>query len=175
MPLKYLISISSTFLIVLTILISSCSNKSTTKSKDPSKSDKALLAGPPVIIYKTRSDYYKNVPVILSEDKSMITSFPGRSDIMYKGNFAYPTALREGYLLDNRGISKNVAFLDYTYEDYGKLEKTPDAGELYKHIIDDDPITEMYHCGSRYDFNNLVDELNSKIASNDFKSFKKLK
>jgi hypothetical protein len=137
--------------------------------------EKETVAGPPVIIYKTRSDYYKHVPVILSEDKSMITSFPARSDIMYKGNFAYPTALREGYLLDNRGISENVAFLDYTYEEYSKLAKTPDADELFQHIIDDDPITEMFYCGSRYDFKNLVDELNSKIAANDLEGFKKLK
>jgi hypothetical protein len=94
---------------------------------------------------------------------------------MYKGNFAYPTVLREGYLLDNRGISQGVAFLDFTYEDYSKLDRTPDAGELLKHIIDNDPLTEMYHCGSRYDFKNLVDELNSRIATNDFEGFKKLK
>jgi len=120
-------------------------------------------------------DFSKNVPVILSEDKSRISSYPGRTDIKYGNSFAYPTILREGFLLDNRGINEHVAFLDYTYEEYGKLEKNPGADELLGHIIEYDPLVEMYSCGVRYEYKNLVDELNDIIAAGKFEGCVRLK
>ncbi|MEZ5198883.1 MAG: hypothetical protein R2764_21650 [Bacteroidales bacterium] len=95
-------------------------------------------AGPPAIIYKTLKDYYDKVPVSLSEDKTEVVSYPGIKDIYYKGEFAYPTQLHDGFLLDNRGIDINTAFLNLTYEDYSKLKSTPSKEELSKwlwHLI----------------------------------------
>ena len=68
------------------------------------------FSGPPTTLYKTKADYNNKVPVTLSEDKTKIVSYPSPKDVFYNGNFAYPTPLAQGYLLDNRGIGKNVAY-----------------------------------------------------------------
>ena len=113
------------------------------KSNDSQGSVKAIA---PVIIYKTNADFYKNVPVIMSDDKTDIVSYPDIIDVFYNGKLAYPTRLENGYLLDNRGISKNTAFLKYTYEEYSKLPATPTKDELLKMIINKNPLTELYKC-----------------------------
>ena len=42
-------------------------------------------------------------------------------------------------------------------------------------LLDKDPITEMYNCGSKYDYKDLVNELNEAIDNNNLTSFQKLK
>lgn len=157
----------------------SCSNSKVNKTGQSEPKDEQTTvkskAGPKVIIYKTTADYTNNVPVTLSEDKSEITAYPGIKDVYYKGELAYPTKLNNGYLLDNRGIDQNVAFLNYTYEQYSKLEATPTSDELLANILDKDPITEMYNCGSKFDYKDLDAELNKAIDENNFTSFQKLK
>ncbi|MEN8226456.1 MAG: hypothetical protein ABFS05_13960, partial [Bacteroidota bacterium] len=74
--------------------------------------------GPDAIIYKTKADYNALVPVIMNEEKTEIVSFPAPGDLKYKGKPAVPGLLAKGFLLDNRGITANVAFLSITYEDY---------------------------------------------------------
>lgn len=130
---------------------------------------------PPCIVYKTKADYFKNIPVILSEDKARIVSYPDVKDVYYKGEFAYPTALKDGFLLDNRGIDQNVAFLSLTYEEFSKMEKTPAAGELYDLIVDKDPLEVMYKCGNRIDYRDIKNELNEIISDGRLGSFAKLK
>ncbi|MFZ4401621.1 MAG: hypothetical protein ACOYO1_16440 [Bacteroidales bacterium] len=100
----------------------------------------------PVIIYKTNADFYSNVPVILNDEKTDIVSYPDVKDVFYNGQLAYPTRLENGYLLDNRGIAKNVAFLKYTYEAYSKLQSTPSKEQLMDMIISKDPLRELYNC-----------------------------
>jgi len=175
MPITRILTFISAFLIILTILMSSCSNKTTSKTQEKQEETVETTAGPPVIIYKTKMDFSKNVPVTLSEDKSKITSYPGRNDIKYGKSFAYPTELNKGFLLDNRGIDEHVAFLDYTYEEFSKLQKNPTADELMGHIMEYDPLLEMYRCGTRYDYKNLIDELNDKITVGKFNDCVKLK
>lgn len=131
--------------------------------------------GPPVIIYKTREDYSKNVPVILTMDRKNIASYPGIKDLKIKGEYAYPTPLKEGYLLDRKGISDRVAFLDITYEEYSKLKKTPSREELKSMILDDDPLEVMYFCGSRNSFRNVEEEVNMVIESGDLSVWSKMK
>lgn len=172
--------ISTIFLIIFsTTILISCSNSKVNKSKQvESKNGEVATqtkAGPQVIIYKTKTDYYNNVPVTISEDKLEITAYPGIKDIFYNGKLAYPAKLNNGFLLDNRGINNNTAFLEYTYEQYSKLEATPTADELLANILDKDPIAEMYNCGSKYDFKDLVTELNKAIDENNLESFQKLK
>lgn len=132
-------------------------------------------AGPPVYIYKTRADYNKYVPVILSPDKKTLVSYPGIKDIYYKGELAYPTPLNGGFLLDNRGISKDAAFLKLTYEEYSRLNKTPTLDEFMGLILDKDPFTEIYYCGTRYEYSDLVSELNKLIETKNFSKFRKVK
>ena len=172
--------ISSIFLIIfLSVIIVSCSNSKVNQTKQSeSMSESATVktkAGPQAIVYKTKADYYNNVPVTLSEDKSEIVSYPGIKDVYFKGQLAYPTKLNDGYLLDNRGIDSNVAFLKYTYEQYSTLENTPSSEELFNNILDKDPISEMYNCGSKFDFKDIVNELNEDIDNHKLGSFQKLK
>lgn len=132
------------------------------------------VASPPVIVYKTKKDYSRNVPVILSEDKLKIVSFPAHNDIKKDNDFVYPTKLNNGYLLDNRGITQHAAFLKFTYEDYYNMDNIPDASLLMNYILDKEPFTEIYQCGRRGDYKNPEEELNQKIETGKLKDCKNL-
>ncbi|HOS15405.1 MAG TPA: hypothetical protein PKX15_00040 [Bacteroidales bacterium] len=127
--------------------------------KKHSKPDNEM-AIPPVIIYKTKKNYNKNVAVILSDDKSTILSYPDPKDVYRNGNYCYPTLLKKGYLLDNRGINKNVAFLSITYEEYAALKNPPSIDEMKKMIIDDNPLKCLFQCEKPIPNKNSIDELN---------------
>ncbi|MFZ4545729.1 MAG: hypothetical protein ACOYOA_16890 [Saprospiraceae bacterium] len=120
-------------------------------------------SGPPVLVYKTKAVYKNYVPVILSSDKQEIVSYPHPSDVKTGKGLLIPTKLHNGYLLDNKGIGKNVAFLKMTYEEYSKLEKLPSLKELFELIIDKDPLLELCDCGSKSAFVNVTKQLNSLI------------
>ncbi len=157
----------------------SCKNSKVNQSQQNEKEEEMEgaknTAGPPVIIYKTKDDYFDKVPVTLSEDKSEIASYPGIKDVFLGGEPAYPTNLNDGFLLDNRGVDKNSAFLNLTYEEYSKLKEVPSLEELNEMIIDRDPFTELYHCGSKFDYKDVVKELNEKIDEGKLDSFEKMK
>ncbi len=164
-----------TILLILSV-VWSCK---TQKKIDSMSSKKEIVtidysAGPTTYIYKTKGDYNKLVPVTLSDDKTIITSYPHPKDIYYKGVLAIPTQLKEGYLLDNRGINANVAFLNITYEDYSKLSKAPSADELLEMITDNDPLIELYNCGNRYQYKNEVVELNNIINNEQLRQCKEM-
>lgn len=131
--------------------------------------------GPPVIIYKTKSDYHDKVAVTLTEDKSKLSSFPAPSDVLSKGELALPIGLADGFLLDKRGINEQVAFLSMTYADYNQLAKTPAASELMDMILDADPLVEMYHCGNSQAFTYIIDELNALILAGKLDRCRRLK
>lgn len=165
---------------VLFLFLLSCSNSCkvnhANKSGDQSElTGKNEMAGPPVIVYKTRTDHYDKVPVTLSEDKSEVVSYPGIKDVYYKGELAYPTKLNDGYLLDNRGIGPNSAFLKLTYEEYSKLDSTPSKGEILGLILDKDPFVKMFNCGSKYKYKDIVAEINAMIDSKTLKKQTRLK
>lgn len=121
-------------------------------------------AMPPVIVYKTTRDYNNNVPVILNAAGTQIVSFPDPSDLRRGESFTTPTPLDNGYLLDNRGISKNTAFLDYTYEQYAAFDTLPSLDEMMRHVIDKKPIVEMWYCGQVTRYQDKIKELNELIA-----------
>jgi hypothetical protein len=165
------------FLIAFAVLLStSCSRKSVVTTS-PGK-DKPMTmthnALPPCIIYKTKADYSKQVPVALSSDKSTIASYPDVRDIFINGTYPYPTKLDDGFLLDNRGVGPDVAFLDYTYEAYHNLGKTPTMDDLLKHIEDKNPLVALYQCGNKSQYADLSRELNVLIHAG-FKNCKRLK
>jgi len=122
-----------------------------------------LIPGPKALVYKTKGNYNNLVPVIMSEDKSQIVSYPHPTDIKIDDKFQIPTLLHNGFLLDNRGIGLNVAFLKLNYEEYSKLQNAPPIKELFKIILDKDPLLEMYDCGYRNSDSNLVKHLNNLI------------
>ena len=140
--------------------------KTQTKTQEASIS----MALPPAIIYKTKKNYDKNVAIFISEDKKSVTGYPAVTDVSAK---SYPTVLKKGYLLDNRGISKDIAFISMTYEEYASLKKTPPASELKGMIIDDDPIKEMYYCAPKAKYSS--EEELEQLIKNKCKDCKRVK
>ncbi len=139
-------------------------------------SDSSLIEGTedPVIIYKTKAEYYNLVPVFLSEDKNKITFYPSREDL-YKDDFlSYPNKMSKDYIYDNFGINENIAFLDISYDDYSQSSQELSREVLYEKIIDKDPILEMYDCKNLDIANNIV-ELNKLIKRNELSQCEKIK
>lgn len=149
--------------IILTLAFAvSCKSGETASSAN-------VYALPKAIVYKTSGDYNKNVPVILNSEKTAVVGYPSKSDIYYNGEFAYPLVLNGGYLLDRRGINLNVAFLDLTYEEYSKLTAQPSAGDLFKRIINKNPLTELWECERPSDLKDESEYFN-KVIENGFKN-----
>lgn len=123
----------------------------------------ASRAMPAIIVYKTTKDYNNLVPVIMNNARTAIVSYPHPTDVKRGSGYTTPTPLKNGYLLDNRGINRNVAFLNYTYEAYSKLTAAPTIEELLSRIVDKYPLVEMYECGRKTDYNNVEPELNAVI------------
>lgn len=157
---------------ILAIALTGCHTaKKTAKNNTPAAPAKpqnntapaaAAVPSPPTYIYKTRNDYSQNVPVGYADKR--ITSFPAPTDLKPGGKLATPTALRDGYWLDNRGISANIAFLSYTYEEYASLPTVPN--DLYQRLLDTDPLLEMWDCGPRHTYDNAAKEINKLIQEN---------
>ena len=161
-------------LIGVFIIMLSCNTTKMTESTASSFTPD-YTPGPKTIIYKTKKDYSKNVPVILSDDKSKIVAYFGTSDLTYKGATAFPTQLDDGFLLDNIGISQNVAYTSLLINTYTKSMKAWTVKELFELIIDDDPLEIMYNCGNRNKFTEEKKELNEIINDkNKLKNCKKL-
>lgn len=135
----------------------------------------AYVSGPNVLIYKTNADYFMHVPVTLSEDKKSIVSYPAPGDVFFNGNLAYPVKLEDGFLLDRRGITANSGFLNWTYYEYSRFEKTPSPDELFKMMLDTDPFIIIYDCGKSSKYKDLENELNEKIRTGKFTEFKRVK
>ena len=126
------------------------------------------------MVYKTEADYSENVSVVLSNDKSRITSFygPGEESIYF------PIALANGYYL-HKSIDANSAFLSISEEEYLDLGHIPSTDSLYSLIIDDDPFLEFYkYDGSGLYTDNGIDtiHINQLIINNNLeKYFKRVK
>lgn len=127
----------------------------------------------PTIVYKTRANYDTLVPVILSEDRSEIVSYPDPRDLIMppsgdkpalKKQYTLPVKLEEGYLLDNRGVGIYTAFLDMSYREYSALTQPPLLEELNQRILDRDPMTEVCDCGDRLVFKDVERQINKLIV-----------
>lgn len=148
-------------LVIVLVILAACKGQ----NKIPFKPDFVNVSAPPTLVYKTKADYNNLVPVLLSDDKTEIISYPHPSDIKVGNALSLPTLLNNGYLLDNRGIGLNVAFLKLTYEEYSKLESAPTLKELYDLIIDKDPLLELCNCGNSKAFTDKKEQLNKVISS----------
>ena len=157
--------------IALFLVFQSCQSYKAETGSNQSETNKPLLYRsnePSAIVYKTRNDYSSLVPVIMNDAKTKIISYPAPSDIYYNGSLAKPTKLKNGYYLDNRGINKNVVFVDYTYEEYAALDQTPTIETLMSKIRDRYPLSEMIDCGIRSQYTNEVEDIN-KLIDEGFK------
>ena len=151
--------------LILLVGCASTKNGGNTDMKNDAEFTPQFIPGPPVVVYKTTKNYNNNVPVLLTDDKSAVASYPHPKDVMTGGGYALPAVLHDGYLLDNRGIGKNVAFLKWTYEEYAKLQSVPSLQELYGSIIDKDPLVELCDCGNKQAFRDVTEQLNRLIDS----------
>lgn len=149
------------FQLVIILFFYACGNMKVSKIK---KFQPQYTPGPQVLVYKTKKDYSNLVPVILSDDKTEIISYPHPSDLSVGNGLPFPTILNNNYLLDNRGININVAFLKLTYQEYSELKSIPTLKELFDYILDDNPLIELCDCGNRTAFSDPVKELNLMIS-----------
>ena len=92
----------------------------TVVKRKPARPPRTVASSAPALLYKTKGDYADLVPVTLSEDRLSIVAYPAPSDLA--GHLPRPTALAQGYWLDNRGIGPNTAFLKLTYADYAPAQ-----------------------------------------------------
>jgi hypothetical protein len=123
------------------------------------------------IVYKTKRDFYDKIPITMNDERTQIVAYPAPTDVFRGGQLALPTLLKNGYLLDNRGINKNTVFLDYNYLEYSQLKSAPSFAEMMNRILEKYPLIEMYNCGVRYQYKNEIEELNLLI-DNQFKNCK---
>ncbi|TAH38959.1 MAG: hypothetical protein EYC69_13635 [Bacteroidetes bacterium] len=153
---------------IFSLFALSC-NTNSKVTKTPTEPDAGFTpvfaSGPPVLVYKTKADFDSLVPVMLSDDKSEIVSYPHPDDLKSGNSYSVPSTLSGGYLLDNRGIGLNVAFLKFTYEEYAKLENIPSLKELYASIKEKDPLTELCNCGIKSAFTDVNSQVNSLIEN----------
>lgn len=153
--------------LVYTIIIAGCANQKQITSD-------RTMANEPFIVYKTKSNYNQNVPVILNDTKTVIVSYPAPSDLKLANELRLPTELSKGYLLDNKGIGINVAFTSYTYEEYATLDVAPSIDQLMNRIIDKDPLVELYDCKDHLAIKHDLKKVN-KLVKSDLGSCLKVK
>lgn len=117
-----------------------------------------------IVVYKTNKNYNRQVAVTLNTDKTMVISYPDPSDI--RSFRPYPIHLKSKYLLDQRGIDSNVAFLKLSYRQYSKLKVAPEPNFILSNLIlDNDPILE-FHIIKKYPPNSDVKQLlNQRIVN----------
>jgi hypothetical protein len=150
-------------IIVTIIIIFTVPKITIITAQTPAGGSYVHVPGVPLLIYKTKKDYRHLVPVILSGDKTHIVSYPDPKDLKVGNAYTLPLLLHKGYLLDNRGINQNVAFLKWTYEEYAAFKQAPPIDEIYNSIIDKAPLTKLYNCGLKQDKRNTIKHLNNLI------------
>ncbi len=148
---------------LLLLLIYSAFACKTNRKPEAPVFEPQFLPGPPVMVYKTKADYRNLVPVLLSEQGDEIIAYPHPSDLKTETGYALPTQLKNGYLLDNRGIGAQTAFLSLTYEAYAGLSSAPSLEKLKELIVDKAPFSELCNCGHRQAFTDVEVQLNQLI------------
>lgn len=157
----------SYIVLIMSILLLSC------KSKQIAINNQLYSATQQIVIYKTIKDFSNYVPVTMNASKTEIISYPAPSDLLFEGKTTTPTKLKNGYLLDNRGINENIAFLKYTYEDYSGMKEAPSLSEMQKNILEKYPLSSLIYCEKSLLKEITVESLN-KLIDNDFEGCKKI-
>ena len=145
---------------VILLLVACCSNK-----KQPVKNVDLVFATPDVVVYKTTNDYTNNIAVIMDAERTRIVRYPAPADLRRGNEYVRPIQLENGYLLDCYGITKNVVFLDYTIEQYANFPQAPTLDEMLSHIIDKNPLVELWNCGKRTQY-KTIEDVNVVVKSN---------
>lgn len=100
--------------------------------------------GPAVLpnarIYRTSIDVDALVPVTVNPSTGQLVSFPAPTDIT---GASMPVVLKDGWLLDRRGIGPDTRFINYTYSQYHDLTEAPSVERLLESIVPDARVTEI--------------------------------
>lgn len=129
-----------------------------------------LVPGPPAMVYKTNADYSNLVPVSMNDSGTRILSYPAPEDVKAMGiAILKPLQLRNHYWLDNAGISKNTAYLDYTWEIYQTLQNLT-AESLLPHVKYLKPFKEICNCGLKTEMPQLEKSINRLIKDGKLKT-----
>jgi hypothetical protein len=149
---------------------------------------KSFYAGMPGFsIYKTRKDYFFNVPIRPYVDiyHSPELDEKSASIILYKGKYycAGCYRLNDNYVLSS-GISLACFFTSLSYDEYIREKLSPLYNQgatnpkVINSIIDRDPFTEFYYSQKSFDGKAgiTIAEINQLIKEKNLeKYFKKLK
>lgn len=92
---------------------------------------------PKAVIYRTSAPSASLVPVTLGPDGKLI-SYPAPTDLG-----AEPATLRDGWMLDTRGISDGTRFTRWTYSEYRSLSAAPSPAEILAAVQPEPRITEI--------------------------------
>lgn len=122
-------------------------------------------AMPHLMVYRQMSDCSNMLPVVLSEDKSQILSYPHPKDVqMADSVLLYPVVLDSGYFLDRIGITVHTAYLNINLAEYNKREYPFSMDEMLSMVQVKAPFSELWDCGVRG--NISLEALNEMIRSN---------
>ncbi len=119
-------------------------------------------ARPHVFVYKAAAKFADKVPVVLTDDRQHLASFPAPQDVAASGSRAKPIKLHHGYWLSEWGIAPNTVFLKYTFEEYAALPSQPTPDELFHKVANKNPLKALYDCGTA-GVKTTVDALNAVI------------
>lgn len=159
------------FILVILLFAGCCARKKTTATVTQTPSSTKAL--PAIVIYKTKANYSMLVPVVLSADKKEIVSYPDPKDVKDDSGFYYPTALKNGYWMDNIGVGVNTGYLGMSLKEYSQLKEPLSLDEMMVMLVDANPFTEMWNCGNRGSVS--LTELNKSIENNKLEStFKRI-
>lgn len=113
------------------------------------------------VVYKTNGNWNEYVPVTLNPERTAVVSYPAPSDLVG----ATPVKLRDGFLLDRRGISTNTAFTRWTYAEYAALPEPPSTKEILANIIPEAKVTAIYRTNIPVGTPDAVTLCNEAISS----------
>lgn len=91
---------------------------------------------PHAVIYRTSAPSDSLVPVTVTGGK--IVSFPAPTDLT-----AMPGKLKDGWLLDNRGINPDSRFTHWTYAEYKAMKSAPSLSEIMAALVPGITVTEI--------------------------------
>lgn len=92
---------------------------------------------PKAVIYRTSAPSASLVPVTLGPDGKLV-SYPAPTDLG-----AEPAMLRDGWMLDTRGISEGTRFTRWTYSEYRALPAAPSPAEILAAVTATPAVTEI--------------------------------
>lgn len=153
--------------LIIALMALSCKSKKT--KEQTSLHHPQFMPGPHALVYKTTKDYSQHVPVIL-DDSGRIVSYYAPSDFKTETGTIKPIELNKGYWLDQKGIGLHVAYLNWTIDEYVKMDTLPSLSSMQNQILDKKPLTEICDCGNTSTYTDMVKQINDIIEQDSLKS-----